>query len=175
MTGPAAPSVVPAGATGEGDGIKVGAGPVRVDLFIDFMCPFCRRFELSAGPALERLLHNDQASVVYHPMNFLDAASRKFIGWYTTLAWSLCSRRSSAGPAESSNRRQNGHMKSMNRSTRTGPAPTLIPSPSPVAPAGTTLGAAGPVIGLSFEGNPGSGTLIRLTPAGMSGHPYRML
>jgi protein-disulfide isomerase len=75
MTGPAAPSVVPAGATGEGDGIKVGAGPVRVDLFIDFMCPFCRRFELSAGPALERLLHNDQASVVYHPMNFLDAAS----------------------------------------------------------------------------------------------------
>jgi len=75
MTGPAAPSVIPAGATGEGDGIKVGAGPVRVDLFIDFMCPFCRRFELAAGPALERLLHNDQASVVYHPMNFLDAAS----------------------------------------------------------------------------------------------------
>jgi protein-disulfide isomerase len=75
MTGPAAPSVIPAGATGEGDGIKVGAGLVRVDLFIDFMCPFCRRFELSAGPALERLLHNDQASVVYHPMNFLDAAS----------------------------------------------------------------------------------------------------
>ena len=75
MTEPAAPSVIPAGATGEGDGIKVGAGPVRVDLFIDFMCPFCRRFELSAGPTLERLLHNDQASVVYHPMNFLDAAS----------------------------------------------------------------------------------------------------
>ena len=101
----------------------------------------------------------------------MDAASRKFIGWYTTLAWSLCSRRSSAGPAESSNRRQNGHMKSMNRSTRTGPAPTLIPSPSLVAPAGMTLGAAGPVIGLSSEGNPGLWTVIRLTSAGMSGHP----
>ena len=67
---------------------------------------------------------------------------------------------------------QNGHMKSMNRSTRTGPAPTLIPSPSPVAPAGMTLGAAGPVIGLSSEGNPEVlATVIRLTSAGMSGHP----
>ena len=75
MTELAAPGAVPAGATGEGDGIKVGAGPVRVDLFIDFMCPFCRRFELSAGATLERLLHDGQASLVYHPMNFLDAAS----------------------------------------------------------------------------------------------------
>jgi protein-disulfide isomerase len=75
MTGPAAPSVVPAGAAGEGDGIVVGAGPARVDLFIDFMCPFCQRFELSAGPTLQRLLAGEQVSVVYHPMNFLDAAS----------------------------------------------------------------------------------------------------
>jgi protein-disulfide isomerase len=75
MAEPHAPVVVPAGATGEKDGIQVGAGPVRVDLFIDFMCPFCRRFELSAWPALERLLRDEAASLVYHPMNFLDGAS----------------------------------------------------------------------------------------------------
>jgi protein-disulfide isomerase len=53
----------------------VGRGPVRVDAFIDFLCPFCRRFELSAGPALSRLVSDGQVSLVYHPMNFLDEAS----------------------------------------------------------------------------------------------------
>ena len=49
MTGAGAPGHVPAGATPEGDGIVVGHGPVRVDAFIDFLCPFCRQFELSSG------------------------------------------------------------------------------------------------------------------------------
>jgi protein-disulfide isomerase len=75
MTDLTVPSRLPAGATGEGDGIMVGRGPVRVDAFIDFLCPFCRRFELSAGPALSRLVSDGQVSLVYHPMNFLDEAS----------------------------------------------------------------------------------------------------
>ena len=49
MTDPAAPGHIPAGATPEGDGVLAGNGPVRVDAFIDFLCPFCRRFELSSG------------------------------------------------------------------------------------------------------------------------------
>jgi hypothetical protein len=61
------PSRLPAGATGEGDGILIGNGPVRVDAFIDFMCPFCRRFELSAGPALADLVSAGQISLIYHP------------------------------------------------------------------------------------------------------------
>jgi protein-disulfide isomerase len=69
------PSGRPAGATDEGDGITIGHGPVRVDAFIDFLCPFCRRFELSSGPALARLVAEGQISLVYHPMNFLDEAS----------------------------------------------------------------------------------------------------
>ena len=52
MTNPAIPGRLPAGATQEGDGIMIGDGPVRIDAFIDFLCPFCRRFELSSGPAL---------------------------------------------------------------------------------------------------------------------------
>ena len=75
MTSPNIPDRVPAGATPEGDGIVVGAGPVRVDIFIDFQCPFCQRFELAAEPALAGLVTDQLASLVYHPMNFLDEAS----------------------------------------------------------------------------------------------------
>jgi len=53
----------------------IGDGPVRIDAFIDFLCPFCRRFELSSGSALVGLLADGQISLVYHPMNFLDQAS----------------------------------------------------------------------------------------------------
>jgi protein-disulfide isomerase len=69
------PGRVPAGATEAGDGIVVGHGGVRVDAFIDFLCPFCRRFELSAGPALAGMAADGVISLAYHPMNFLDAAS----------------------------------------------------------------------------------------------------
>jgi protein-disulfide isomerase len=74
MTEVTVPGRVPAGATEEGDGIAIGAGRVRVDAFIDFLCPFCKRFELSSGSALAELA-DGLASVVFHPMNFLDAAS----------------------------------------------------------------------------------------------------
>lgn len=75
MTEPTAPSRIPAGATSEGDGVVIGHGPVRVDAFIDFLCPFCRRFELSSGSALAGLVADGMVSLVYHPMNFLDEAS----------------------------------------------------------------------------------------------------
>jgi len=75
VTDLAVPSRLPAGATGNGDGVMLGHGPVRVDAFIDFLCPFCRRFELSSGPTLARLVADGLVSLVYHPMNFLDGAS----------------------------------------------------------------------------------------------------
>ncbi len=75
MAGLSVPGRLPAGATSEGDGILLGSGPARVDVFIDFLCPFCRRFELSSGPALARLTADGQISLAYHPMNFLDEAS----------------------------------------------------------------------------------------------------
>lgn len=75
MTDPITPRRVPAGATPEGDAIVIGGGPVRVDAFIDFLCPYCRQFELSAGPALAGLVADRLISLVYHPMNFLDQAS----------------------------------------------------------------------------------------------------
>lgn len=75
MSDPTAPSRVPAGATPEADGVVVGTGPVRVDLFIDLLCPYCQRFELAAQPTLAALVADQAASLVYHPMNFLDDAS----------------------------------------------------------------------------------------------------
>jgi protein-disulfide isomerase len=75
MTQPTAPTRVPRGATPEGDGIIVGNGPVRIDAYIDFLCPFCRQFELSSGETLASLVADDEANIVYHPMNFLDEAS----------------------------------------------------------------------------------------------------
>src|SRR5690348_2686847 len=75
MTDLTVPSRLPVGVTEEGDGIMIGHGPVRVDAFIDFLCPFCRRFELSSGPTLARLAADEQISLIYHPMNFLDGAS----------------------------------------------------------------------------------------------------
>jgi hypothetical protein len=49
MTDPITPRRVPAGATPEGDAIVIAGAPVRVNAFIDFLCPYRRRFELSAG------------------------------------------------------------------------------------------------------------------------------
>jgi protein-disulfide isomerase len=69
------PSAVPNGAPSDGDGVLVGAGPVRVDLYVDFLCPFCRRFEETAHATLTRLVADHAAQLVYHPLGFLDRLS----------------------------------------------------------------------------------------------------
>jgi protein-disulfide isomerase len=75
MTDITAPAHLPASATPAGDGVVIGAGPVTVDVYIDFLCPFCRQFELSSGQALATMVADGLISLVYHPMNFLDEAS----------------------------------------------------------------------------------------------------
>jgi protein-disulfide isomerase len=69
------PVRVPAGTTPEGDGIALGQGPVRIDAYIDFMCPFCRQFEERSGAFLDRLLDSGVVTLVYHPLAFLDSLS----------------------------------------------------------------------------------------------------
>ena len=75
MTHMTVPSHLPANATPAGDGVVIGAGPVTVDTYIDFLCPFCRQFELSSGEALATMVADGLISLAYHPMNFLDGAS----------------------------------------------------------------------------------------------------
>ena len=69
------PVAVPSGATPDGDGIVVGTGPVDVEAYIDFGCPFCRQFELMSEAAVDRLLADRLISFIRHPMDFLDAVS----------------------------------------------------------------------------------------------------
>jgi protein-disulfide isomerase len=73
--GSRAPSRVPANATADGDGIVVGSGPVIVEAYIDFLCPFCRQFEQQHGPALSEMVDDDLIQLVYHPLGFLDGLS----------------------------------------------------------------------------------------------------
>jgi protein-disulfide isomerase len=71
----AAPSRIPAGTNATGDAIVVGTGPVTVDAYIDFQCPFCRQFEETQGPALELMIEQRLISMAYHPLGFLDRLS----------------------------------------------------------------------------------------------------
>jgi protein-disulfide isomerase len=71
----ARPDRVPAGAPASGDGIVVSAGPVVVDIYIDFLCPFCRMFEQQQGEAVDSLAQRGLISLVYHPLGFLDGLS----------------------------------------------------------------------------------------------------
>ena len=73
--GVSAPIRIPRGAAPEGDGILLGTGAVRVDVYIDFQCPFCKRFEEQAAARLSRLVRDGVIHLVYHPMTFLDALS----------------------------------------------------------------------------------------------------
>jgi protein-disulfide isomerase len=74
-TPPPAPARVPAGTNTDRDGVVLGEGPVTVDAFIDFLCPFCRAFEEASGPALNQMVDDGLISLVYHPLGFLDRLS----------------------------------------------------------------------------------------------------
>jgi protein-disulfide isomerase len=66
---------IPAGATPDGDGILLGDGPVLVDAYVDFLCPFCRQFEEASGEALDAMLDDHAIRLAYHPLGFLDRLS----------------------------------------------------------------------------------------------------
>jgi protein-disulfide isomerase len=72
QNGKAAPSGVPANATASGDGIVTGTGPVKVEIYQDYLCPYCKLFHESAGPTLAQLAQNGTITLVVHPIAILD-------------------------------------------------------------------------------------------------------
>src|SRR4051794_9661006 len=70
-----APPNLPAGATEAGDGIAVGSGPVTIEAYIDFLCPFCRQFEERCGAQLDEMIAAGEITLVTHPLGFLDRLS----------------------------------------------------------------------------------------------------
>jgi protein-disulfide isomerase len=55
--------------------VALGEGPIRVDAYIDFLCPFCRMFEEQNGGALDEMTDGGLITLVYHPLGFLDRLS----------------------------------------------------------------------------------------------------
>lgn len=60
---------------GEGELGGTSDGPT-VQVYVDFMCPACGAFEEVNGEDLTDLMNDGTATVVYHPLNFLDRFSQ---------------------------------------------------------------------------------------------------
>ncbi|MEV1285543.1 thioredoxin domain-containing protein [Micromonospora sp. NPDC049679] len=65
----------PPGATDGGAAVAVGSGPVKIDLYEDFICPSCRRFEQESGATLDQLVAANKVTLIYHPVAYLDRFS----------------------------------------------------------------------------------------------------
>ena len=65
----------PQGANAAGTGIVTGSGPVKVDVYEDFMCPACARFETAGAQTLKQLAADGKAEVTYHPVAYLNRYS----------------------------------------------------------------------------------------------------
>jgi len=70
------------------DGVVVTAGqptaPVTIDVYEDFLCPFCERFETRNRDALTAALNEGRVKANFHALNILDA--RTTPPGYSTLA-----------------------------------------------------------------------------------------
>jgi protein-disulfide isomerase len=58
-------------------GLTIGAeaAPVTVDIYQDFMCPYCGQFDRAQSADLKSLVDAGTVKVVFHVMNFLDSSS----------------------------------------------------------------------------------------------------
>jgi protein-disulfide isomerase len=52
--------------------VTVGSGPVVVDVYEDFLCPICERFEERYGTDIATAVGANQVTVRYHPIAILD-------------------------------------------------------------------------------------------------------
>jgi protein-disulfide isomerase len=50
--------------------------PTQIDVFVDYMCPYCRRFERDNGAEIQELVDRDVTVLVMHPVAILDRLSR---------------------------------------------------------------------------------------------------
>ncbi|MDI6101869.1 thioredoxin domain-containing protein [Actinoplanes sp. NEAU-A12] len=66
---------VPSAAVDDGTAFAVGAGPVTVDVYEDFMCPACGSFEETTGGVLKQLATAGKITLRFHPVAILDKFS----------------------------------------------------------------------------------------------------
>ena len=68
--------VAPAPATA-GGALAIGRtdAPVRLEIYLDYMCPYCGRFERANSGEIERMVADGTVRVELHPLSFLDKNS----------------------------------------------------------------------------------------------------
>lgn len=66
---------VPPTAVDDGTAFAAGDGPIKIDIYEDFMCPICHEFEKSSGATLKQMNAAKRVTVQYHPISILDRAS----------------------------------------------------------------------------------------------------
>jgi protein-disulfide isomerase len=65
----------PAHANAAGNGIVTGSGPVVVEDYIDFICPYCKVYHDEAGANVAKLVTDNKITLVHHPVAYLDRFS----------------------------------------------------------------------------------------------------
>lgn len=73
----ASPDTAPAAADTYGVGIGDPEAPAKVEIFEDFLCPFCADFESASQSTLREAALGGEAFVVYRPIAFLDDYSAR--------------------------------------------------------------------------------------------------
>lgn len=82
-------------ATASGAVITAGTGPVAVDVYADYLCPQCERFEERYGNELTAALNDGRITVRQHAVAILDSATEP--AGYSTRAANAASCAASAG------------------------------------------------------------------------------
>ncbi|MGH3911408.1 MAG: thioredoxin domain-containing protein, partial [Pseudonocardiaceae bacterium] len=67
--------VVPPGATEQGIPVGNPDAAVTLDVYEDFQCPVCAKFERIIGPTIDELVRAGTVRAVYHPVAYLDRMS----------------------------------------------------------------------------------------------------
>ena len=62
----------PASANAAGDGIVTGSGPVSVEIYQDYLCPFCKQLHDSAESQFNQLAEQNKIALTIHPIAILD-------------------------------------------------------------------------------------------------------
>ncbi|WP_100448084.1 DsbA family protein [Glycomyces xiaoerkulensis] len=65
----------PSAATTGDYAVRVGDGPVVVDLYVDYLCPACKQFEATYAEDLQGWVDDGSVTVNYHPIAILDRLS----------------------------------------------------------------------------------------------------
>lgn len=62
----------PSGTYADGLGFSVGTGPTLIEIYADYICPYCRSFETETKDTFDQWLAADKVQIVYYPVAILD-------------------------------------------------------------------------------------------------------